>query len=173
MLIKLHISRAFDSLSWVFLFEVLRGMGFGDMFLRWIAILLFTGSFKVLVNGMLGRKIMQARGLLQGDPTSPMLFVVAMEVLTLVILRAVEANLLNPLPGTTALQRVSVYADDVVLFVKPMTQDLLAVKGILEVFGAASRLNINYSKITATLISKHASGQVCGPSVAVHLVRKN
>jgi hypothetical protein len=51
-LLKLDISRAFDSLSWAFLAEVLRQMGFLEIWLTWIAISLRTASTRVLVNGI-------------------------------------------------------------------------------------------------------------------------
>lgn len=66
--IKLDISRAFDSLSWPFLFEVLRAKGFGQRWMDWMAVLLHSASTKVVVNGVPGRKIMHACGLRQGGP---------------------------------------------------------------------------------------------------------
>ncbi|KAM0918492.1 hypothetical protein ACQ4PT_009007 [Festuca glaucescens] len=93
VLLKLDITRAFDSISWGFLFEVLRHMGFGELFLKWIASLLFTTNTMVLVNGVPGARIHHARGLRQGDPTSPMLFVLGLKVLMIAVSRAVEAGL--------------------------------------------------------------------------------
>ena len=80
VLLKLDISRAFDSISWAFLFEVLRKMGFGSTWLKWLEIALSTSSTRIMVNGLPGREIKQARGLRQGDPISPQLFVLGMEV---------------------------------------------------------------------------------------------
>jgi hypothetical protein len=82
VLIKLDIKRAFDSLSWSFLFEVLRHLGFSDIWLRRIAILLYSASTKIIVNGVAGRSFAHARGLRQGDLISPMFFVLAMQVLS-------------------------------------------------------------------------------------------
>jgi hypothetical protein len=81
-----------------------------------------------------------------------MLFVIGMEVLTAVVNRTVEEQLLQNLAGITPLQRISVFADDVVIFLKPDVSDLLAVKEILGIFGEASGLKINYRKTTANLI---------------------
>jgi hypothetical protein len=61
------ISRAFDMLSWAFLMEVLRKLGFSNMFLRRVSLMLYTASTKVTVNGLPGQKIFHARGLRQGD----------------------------------------------------------------------------------------------------------
>jgi hypothetical protein len=54
VLIKLDLARAFDSLSWAFLFEVLQRLGFPTRVLRWIAIALRTATTRVTVNGMPG-----------------------------------------------------------------------------------------------------------------------
>ncbi|KAM0857624.1 hypothetical protein ACQ4PT_048352 [Festuca glaucescens] len=152
VLLKLDISRAFDSISWSFLFEVLRHLGFGVLFLKWVASLLYTANTMVLVNGVPGARINHACGLRQGDPTSPMLFVIGMEILTRVMEKAVEHELLQPLAGISPLQRISVYADDVVLFFRPVKGELLAIKEILHMFGNASGLHVNYRKTAATLI---------------------
>jgi hypothetical protein len=92
------------------------------------------------------------RGLRQGDPTSPMLFVAAMEVLSAVIKKAVEGGVFSDLAGISPLQRISVYADDVVIFFKPERQETWAIKHILNIFGEASGLKVNFRKTTATLI---------------------
>jgi hypothetical protein len=152
VLLKLDLTRAFDSISWSFLFEVLRRMGFGERFLKWVSVLLYTANTKVLVNGVPGRRFVHVRGLRQGDPTSRMLFVAAMEVLTAAIKKATENQLFSRLAGIMELQRISVYADDVIIFCKPLSFELEAVKAILRVFGEASGLCVNYRKTSATLI---------------------
>jgi hypothetical protein len=81
-----------------------------------------------------------------------MLFVAAMEVLTTAIKKATESQLFSRLAGITELQRISVYADDVIIFCKPLIPELEAVKAILRVFGEASELCVNYRKTSATLI---------------------
>jgi hypothetical protein len=141
-----------DSVSWAFLFEVLRALGFSKMFLKWISILLSSATTRVMVNGVTGGKIVHVRGLRQGDPTSPMLFVMGMEVLTACIDKAVHAQIFQSLAGISPLQWISVYADDVVLFVRPDEGELSAIRGLLQLFGEASGLKVNYRKSTATLI---------------------
>jgi hypothetical protein len=63
ILLKLDLARAFDLLSWPFLFEVLRRYGFGDTFLDWLAILFFSASSRVLINGSPAPPIWHQRGL--------------------------------------------------------------------------------------------------------------
>src|SRR4051812_45013948 len=57
VLLKLDISRVYDTLSWPFLFEVLCAKGFSDTWMSWIAILLSMASSRVVVNGHAGEKI--------------------------------------------------------------------------------------------------------------------
>ncbi|KAK1601250.1 hypothetical protein QYE76_017578 [Lolium multiflorum] len=152
VLLKLDIARAFDSISRRFLFEVLRKMGFGERYLKWVALLLYTANTKVMVNGVPGNRIYHGRGLRQGDPTSPMLFVAAMEALTAMVIKAMEEGLFGDLASISSMQRISVYADDVVLFLKPVCGELWAVKHILSLFGEATGLHVNFRKTTATMI---------------------
>lgn len=63
VLLKLDISRVFDSLPWPFLFEVLRAKGFSRRWLSWLATLLTSASSRVVVNGCTGDKFMHACGL--------------------------------------------------------------------------------------------------------------
>jgi hypothetical protein len=93
VLLKLDLARAFDSISWSFLFEVLRRMGF----LKWISLLLYTANTRVMVNGVPGDRIYHGRGLRQGDPTSPMLFVAAMEAISAMITKAADEGLFGNL----------------------------------------------------------------------------
>lgn len=81
ILLKIDIAEAFDSVGWPFLLEVLRRLGFSRRWRDWMSLILGTSSTKVLLNGRPGERICHARGLRQGDPLSPMLFLLIMEVL--------------------------------------------------------------------------------------------
>jgi hypothetical protein len=80
-----------------------------------------------------------------------------MEVFTAMVAKAVEQNLYQNLAGISPLQRVSIYADDVVMFLKLEPAELQATKVILKMFGEASGLKVNYRKTTATLIRGSAA----------------
>ena len=87
--------------------------------MSWMAILLSMASSRVVVNGHAGPKFANAQGLRQGDPVSLLLFVIAMDVLTSLVMKAQESGVLSMMPGCTPMPRLSVYADDVVLFIRP------------------------------------------------------
>jgi hypothetical protein len=150
VLLKIDIAKAFNSVSWAFLLEVLQHMGFGRRWRNWISAILGTASTKILLNGVPGRRICHARGLRQGDPLSPMLFVLVMEVVNHAVRWLDDEELLEPLGAVQSVQRVSLYADDLVLFVAPIDQDLRVLKSTLQIFGLASGLFANLDKSIAT-----------------------
>ena len=95
---------------------------------------------------------MHAKGLRQGDLISPLLFVIAMDVLTAIIGKAHKDDVLSTIIGCSLMQCLSLYADDVVLFIKPTWLDLLLVKETLTIFGVASGLKVNFAKSAAIMI---------------------
>jgi hypothetical protein len=78
LLLKLDIAKAFDSVSWSYILDMLRARGFPIRWRNWIAMLLRTATSKVIINGVPGRPIDHHRGLRQGDSLSPFIFDLAM-----------------------------------------------------------------------------------------------
>jgi hypothetical protein len=152
ILLKLDIGKTFDSVSWTFLFEVLRHLGFGPLWCGIISRVLSSSTTRVLVNGEPGDIIHHRRGLRQGDPLSAMLFIIVMDVLNSLILKAQDLGLLHPLLWRGRGQHISLYADDVVLFLKPERDELNMLKEILRIFGEATGLVANINKCSITPI---------------------
>jgi hypothetical protein len=152
VLLKLDITKAFDTVEWPFLIEVLRILGFGERFLSCICALMSMASTRVLLNGCPRSRIANRRGLRQGDPLSPQLFILIMEVLHLMIEKALAVGLLTPLAPSGLRHHTSIYADDVVTFLRPLALDLKVFAAIIQDFGDASGLRTNMAKCSANLI---------------------
>ena len=93
MICKLDIKKAYDSINWNFLLRVMHKMSFGSKWMGWMWRCISTG-FSILVNGMPTRFFSSSKGLRQGDPLSSYLFVMGMEVLSLLIRRAIDGGFL-------------------------------------------------------------------------------
>jgi len=140
LFLKLDISKAFDSVSWSFLQEILTHLGFGQVWCNLVANLLSTASTRVLLNGESGPKIRHQRGLRQGDPLFPILFILIMDVLNSLFTKAGDFGLLQPPCRGNLGQRISLYADDVVLFIRPQEAKMYLIVSILDKFREASGL---------------------------------
>ena len=148
---KLDIEKAYDSISWDFLLQVMGRMGFGSRWLSWIKWCISTASFSVLINGSLVGFFPSSRGFQQGDPLSPYLIVIRMEALSCLINRAVDGNYLvgsRIVVGRGDNLSIShlLYADDTILFCEADNDQLKFMSWILMWFEAMSGLKINLNK---------------------------
>jgi hypothetical protein len=82
LICKLDIEKAYDHVNRNFLLFMMKRCGFGDRWCSWIAHCIFSARFSVLVNGTPSGFFSSSRGLRQGDPLSPLLFVIVMEALS-------------------------------------------------------------------------------------------
>jgi hypothetical protein len=146
LFLKLDIAKAFDSVRWDYLLEVLNCFGFGNKWRNWVSILLRSTSSTVLLNGVRGKWYKHFTGLRQGDSLSPMLFILAMEPLNKLFEVAVRDGLLSPLRDRTATLRTSFYADDTAIFVNPVNEEIGVVADILQLFASVSGLLTNRGK---------------------------
>jgi hypothetical protein len=146
LLLKLDISKVFDSISWAFLLEVMKKLGFGTIWCDMISGLLATSSTQLMLSGVHGDFIPHMRGLCQGGPLSPMFFILVMDVLLRLVEKASTDGFMQPLSSRHLRHSISLYANDVVLFLKPDAANIALVPDLLRLFGKASGLHTNVQK---------------------------
>lgn len=147
---KLDIRKAFDSLQWSFIFNVLKVMCFPDQFINWIQVCVSTCMHSVKVNGSLEGYFSAKSGLRQGDPISPYLFVLAMEVLNICVLKVVADRSFNYHWRCSKLQLTHlVFADDLLIFCKGELDSFKMLLDAVNLFSTISGLQLNKEKCTA------------------------
>ena len=151
ILCKLDIEKSYDHIRWDFLLQMLERMGFGSKWIRWINCYISTASFSVLINGSPSGFIRSSRGLKQGDPLSPYLFVIGMEALSCPPKRALEGNFISKCrfggrDGGEIVISHLLYADDTIIFCDANAEQLMYLRWTLMWFEAFSGLKINLHK---------------------------
>jgi len=150
IVLKLDFAKAFDTVNWDGLRRVLHARRFEPKWIRWMMSLLCTSKSSVLVNGTPGPWITCKRGLRQGDPLSPYLFILVAETLERMIRAATQLK--HPTNADLPCA-VLQYADDTLVVFKAEAEAALKLKEILDEFVALSGLQINFDK--STLVPIH------------------
>ncbi|XP_062107455.1 uncharacterized protein LOC133818547 [Humulus lupulus] len=118
-LIKIDLSKAYDFVDWVFMEDILTAFCFPRRFIQWIMTCLTGTSYTLMLNGRLQGSFEGRKGLRQGDPISPLLFVLVMEYLTRLLKQASHHREFRFHPMCKHLQLVNLcFADDLILFCK-------------------------------------------------------
>ncbi|GKA44549.1 RNA-directed DNA polymerase, eukaryota, partial [Tanacetum coccineum] len=147
MVFKVNFAKAYDSIRWDFLEDVLTAFGFGPKWCSWIRGCLHSGMASVLLNGSPSSEFQFYCGLKQGDPLAPYLFLLVMESLHLSVSRAIEAGIFKGIKIDSTLNLSHLfYADDVVFIGEWSPSNLSGITNILHCFSLLSGLSINLKK---------------------------
>ena len=142
-LVLIDFEKAFDSISWQFLYIVLDFFGCYEKFIKWIKLFNIKINGFVLQCGTLSKPIDTCRGCRQGNPIAAYLFILAVEILKLLI---------DKDPQITGIKvgihnfKVAQFADDTTLFLDGTSSSLQASLNVPEKFGTFSGLKMNSEK---------------------------
>lgn len=156
MAVKTDMSKAYDRIEWGFLQEVLKRLGFHDVWVAWIMECVSSVSYSFLINGGPQGRVKPSRGLRQGDPVSPYLFILCTKVLSGLCNKA----LLNgSLPGIKVARNCPpinhlLFSDDTMFFGKSSSTICATLVTILSRYEQASGQCINRAKSAVTFSTK-------------------
>jgi hypothetical protein len=148
VIIKLDFTKAFDTIEHSTIIQMMKGFGFNEPLLQWTENIISTATTSVLLNGVPGKLLACKRGVRQGDPMSPILFVMTAELLQCIINKAHHMGLIQmhiPSRGITNFPIIQ-YADDTILIMQASQRELLCLKAILKTFAQSIGLRVNYAK---------------------------
>nr|GEZ14183.1 putative RNA-directed DNA polymerase, eukaryota, reverse transcriptase zinc-binding domain protein [Tanacetum cinerariifolium] len=147
LIFKVYFEKAYDSVRWDFLDDVLCKFGFGDKWRRWIQCCLQSSRGSIILNGSPTKEFKFGKGLKQGDPSSPFLFILIMESLHLSFQRVMDAGLFHgiKLHDSVTLSHLF-YADDAIFVGQWSQRNISTLTHVLKCFHMASGLKINMCK---------------------------
>ena len=156
LICKLDIEKAYHHVNWDFLVAILAKMGFGHKWIKWC---ISSPSFSISINGTPSNFFQSSKGLRQGDPISSYLFVIAMEPLSRLLLKAQEGGFIS---GFTIGEKGGdgeeishlFFADDTIIFSKASQEQVTPLCWLLMWFKAMSELKINLEKCEVILIGE-------------------
>ena len=161
--LKVDFEKAYDSVRWDFLYDMLQHLGFQSKWISWIRRYMESSTVSVLVNGSPTEEFKPSRELRQGDPLAPFLFIVVGEGLAGLVRQAVKVNLLTSLKiGRKKVELcILQYADDTMFFCEDSYTNVVTLKAILRGFELASSLKINFHKSKITGINVQRNNLAC------------
>lgn len=120
MALKLDISKAFDKVKWNYINEVMKRLGFNEKWCRWVMKCISSVSYSILLNGNPVGKIIPNRGIRQGDPISPYLYLLCTEGLSSIIQNSIQIGKIHGFKASRTGPAIShlLFADDSLLFCK-------------------------------------------------------
>nr|XP_043623020.1 uncharacterized protein LOC122594653 [Erigeron canadensis] len=145
---QIDIQKAYDIVSWDFLESILNKFRFHRVMISWIMTCVRFTKFSICINGEIHGYFKGGRGLRQGDPISPYLFTLVMEVFNLIMCKNIqESNEYGYHFGCKDLKLSHIcFADDLLVFCKGNVGSIKVVKNTLEEFARTSGLILNLGK---------------------------
>ena len=165
LMVAIDFEKAFDSLSWNFLSNALRSFNFGNSFINWISVFYTNISSCVTNNGFSSPMFKVERGVRQGDPLSPYLFIIALELL---LIKIRNDPCIKGIKIDNTEVKLAAFADDLTTFLQDKGS-LEHLFSILKAFEGCSGLKLNKDKTEAYWLG---SSHNCNDSLDIETVNK-
>lgn len=146
--LKLDMSKAYDRVNWLLVKEILLKLGFDPAFVDMIYACISSVDFFIIQDGLSIGPIIPQRGLRQGDPLSPYLFILIMEGMSALIRKARASGRIQGISVARGAPEIThlLFADDCFLFCRANLEEVEIMKEILAEFSTASGQFINFTK---------------------------
>lgn len=156
VILKLYVVKAFDKMEWPFLLAVLEKAGFSGTLTGFLLASFASASSAILLNGIATCNIPLARSVRQGCPLSPLLFILAFDVLSSLLQKAIDdrriEGVIFPETGTHSLHNM--YADDTTVVMRARAKYARELQAILKLFGDVSGLVCAWEQTIASVIPR-------------------
>ncbi|XP_075087887.1 uncharacterized protein LOC107829334 [Nicotiana tabacum] len=146
-MIKVDLQKAYDSLEWIYLEQVMEGLRFLEKFIKWVMNCIKTVNYSIILNGESVAPFNAAKGLIQGDPMSHFLFAIAIEYLSRLLkdLQHEKSYKFHPRCRRLGITHLS-FVDDLLLFARGDSEYVERLHACFTTFSAASGLQANLTK---------------------------
>lgn len=152
IILKIDVAKAFDRVSWLYIKMLLIHLGFPIHFITWIMACITTPTFSVLINGSASQFFHSKRGLKQGCPLSPLLFLIVMDGLSRLIASAKrDGDLCGLKISDDCFLTHLLFVDDVMIFLDGNIRGSRTFSKILTLFSSATGMLANHSKSSIIL----------------------
>jgi ribonuclease HI len=159
--IKLDMSKAYDRVEWLFLEKMMRKMGFAQRWIELVMKCVTSVCYRIKINGEYTEPFVPQRGLRQGDPLSPYLFIICAEALSSLIKDAEEKGKIHGIRICRGAPRIShlFFADDTLMLINATASNANCLQHILNMYEDVSGQVINKEK-TSIMFSPNTSPHV-------------
>jgi hypothetical protein len=156
--VKLDMSKAYDRVEWSFLEGIMLKLGFAPQWVDLVMRCVKMVSYQIKVNGRLCEAFVPERGLRQGDPLSPYLFILCAEGFSVLLRKAEEEGLIEGIQLCPEAPKINLlfFADDLLIVMKANLKNAESLKQVLALYEAQSGQMINATKSSA-MFSKDTS----------------
>ncbi|XP_062014320.1 uncharacterized protein LOC133730820 [Rosa rugosa] len=158
MALKLDLSKAYDRMEWTFLRKVMERFGFDSAWIEMVMQCVCSVRYSFLLRGKPRGLVIPSRGLRQGDPLSPYLFLIGAEGFSALLQQKQNAGLLAGIEICDAAPSVShlLFADDSMLYASASLESCYQIQDVIETYGRASGQLVNFDK-SSVVFSKNVA----------------